>query len=105
MRLALALTALISLVSLNSLAAPAHTQATLMLDTEVAKAGETVIAGLQLKMDPKWHTYWRNSGDSGDRTKIKWSLPSGITAGEILWPVPEKLDTAGIVTYVYHDEI
>jgi thiol:disulfide interchange protein DsbD len=56
-------------------------------------------------MDAKWHTYWRNSGASGMPTKISWELPKGITAGEIQWPVPEKLPDADLTTYIYKDEV
>src|ERR1043165_2733134 len=81
------------------------TEVRLLLDKEKAVAGDTVLAGVQLRMPPRWHTYWRNPGDSGDRTKIEWQLPPGITAGEIQWPVPEKLTAAGFTTYVYHDRV
>lgn len=52
-----------------------------------------------------WHTYWENGGDAGQATEIKWTLPPGITAGPIHWPLPLKeVDTAGdfsLITYVY----
>ena len=82
-----------------------RTQVSLLLDQEVAQPGDTVMAGVRLKMAPGWHTYWRNSGESGGPTTIEWQLPEGITAGPIQWPVPEKLETAGITTFVYHDEV
>src|SRR2546429_6618589 len=85
-------------------AAP-KTQARLILAAEAARPGETVMAGVLLKMPPGWHTYWQNSGDSGAPTKIDWQLPEGITAAEIQWPTPEKLTTDGLSTYVYHDEV
>ena len=34
------------------------------------RPGETVMAGVLLKMPPGWHTYWKNPGDSGAPTKI-----------------------------------
>lgn len=68
-------------------------------------AGETVMAAIQLRMAPRWHTYWRNPGDSGERTKIEWQLPPGVTPGEIQWPPPEKLTVAGFTTYIYHDQV
>jgi thiol:disulfide interchange protein DsbD len=55
-------------------------------------------------MAPQWHTYWRNGGDAGIPTKIDWTLPAGVTAGEIFWPMPEKNVSAGLVTYVYHED-
>ena len=61
----------------------AHTQAQLVLAAETARAGDTVLAGVHLHMDPRWHTYWKNSGGSGQPTKIEWQLPPGVTADEI----------------------
>src|SRR2546425_162704 len=61
----------------------ANTQARLVLAVETAKAGDTVMAGIYLHMAKDWHTYWRNSGQSGLPTTIKWELPSGVAPGEI----------------------
>src|SRR5438046_8801945 len=83
----------------------AKTDARLLLDSAVALPGDTVMAGLQMRMPSGWHTYWRNSGDSGGPTEIEWQLPPGITAGAIQWPVPEEYVTAGLTTYVYHDTV
>jgi len=83
----------------------AHTRATLLLSASAARPGETVLAAVRLEMDPGWHTYWRNGGDSGGPTKIDWQLPTGVSAGEIQWPVPEKYIYEGLITYVYHDEV
>ena len=83
----------------------AHTRATLLLSATTAKAGDTILAGVRLQMDPGWHTYWKNPGASGMATKIEWQLPPGITAGAIEWPLPEKLPAEELTTYVYHDEV
>ena len=77
----------------------ARTQARLLLDQDTVRPGQVVTAGVELRMPAGWHTYWRNPsepGGPGTRTKIEWTLPAGITAGEIAWPVPEKhVDPAG----------
>ncbi len=83
----------------------ATTQVRLLLPTDAVAPGQTVLAGVQLKMAPMWHTYWRNAGDAGAPTEIEWSLPAGITAGEIQWPVPEKVKFGDLLTYGYHDEV
>lgn len=88
---------------LANFAQAAKTEIRLVLDFDSARPGDTVMAGIHMKMPPRWHTYWRNSGDSGGPTKIDWQLPAGITAGAIQWPVPEKYVTAGLNTYVHHD--
>ncbi|MDB6058068.1 MAG: hypothetical protein JWO95_1912, partial [Verrucomicrobiales bacterium] len=89
--------------------AAANTQWRLLLSTEVAKPGDTVLAGLEMKIPPKWHTYWRNPGDSGIPTSIKWTLPSGIKAGELQWPIPKKFTESqgeiSLVTYIYEDTV
>ena len=83
----------------------AHTKANLVLAAEQAKPGETVWAGVHLRMDPKWHTYWRNSGASGLPTNIDWDLPEGVTPGDLQWPVPEKHTDSEFITYIYKDEV
>src|ERR1022692_1041138 len=94
---------LIGFSSVSALAA--HTQAQLIRSAETARPGETIFAGIHLKMDAGWHTYWKNSGASGIPTSIKWDLPAGISEGGILWPVPEKLPPDDLVTYVYENEV
>jgi thiol:disulfide interchange protein DsbD len=97
------LTLCLSLLCLASRAA--HTQVQLILADQTARPGDTVMAGIHLKMDPHWHTYWRNSGDAGSPTHIDWHLPAGITAGEIQWPLPKKETVADITGYVYEDKV
>jgi DsbC/DsbD-like thiol-disulfide interchange protein len=86
-------------------ASAAHTQARLILAADAARPGDTVLAAVQLRMDPRWHTYWRNPGASGMETKIEWQLPAGVTAGAIQWPVPEKLPDEDLTTYIYTNEV
>jgi thiol:disulfide interchange protein DsbD len=94
-----------SLPSLGDSFAAHHTQAKLILSADTAKPGDTIWAGLDLKMEPGWHTYWKNPGDAGSPTKIEWTLPPGISAGEIQWPLPEKLPPAEVTTYGYENEV
>lgn len=99
-------------VLLLALTAPAaaraqgeKTQVRLVLSADGAKPGDTVTAGIELRLAAEWHTYWRNPGDSGSPIKIQWTLPAGITVGELEWPVPQKLTEEGLTTYVYNDEV
>ena len=88
----------------SSLAAN-HTQVKLFLSADTVKPGDIILAGVDLKMEPGWHTYWKNPGDAGSPTKIQWQLPPGISAGEIQWPLPKKLPPAEVTTYGYEDEV
>jgi thiol:disulfide interchange protein len=88
-----------------STAQAAHTHVQLLLSADTAKPGDTIWAGVDLKMDAGWHTYWKNPGDSGIATTIKWDMPPGVTAGEIQWPLPEKLPPPEVTTYGYDHEV
>ena len=70
-----------------------------------ADAGKTVWVGLQLTHKPEWHTYWKNSGDSGLPTDLQWSLPAGVTAGAIAWPAPKKIPIGTLANYGYEGTV
>ena len=67
--------------------------------------GRQLWLGLQLAHQPEWHTYWRNSGDSGLPTQLEWKLPAGLTAGEIAWPTPKKIPIGTLVNYGYEKTV
>lgn len=87
--------------------AAANTEWRLVLSADTVQPGQTVWAGLEMKIPSSWHTYWSNPGDSGIAPAIKWTLPNGVKAGEIQWPIPKKFtESAGeisLVTYIYED--
>jgi thiol:disulfide interchange protein len=67
--------------------------------------GKQVWLGLQLDHQPEWHTYWKNSGDSGLPTVLEWKLPAGIDAGEIAWPTPKKIPIGTLANYGYEKTV
>jgi hypothetical protein len=80
--------------------------ATLLADTSAIQPGKPFRLGVLLKIDPGWHIYWKNPGDSGLPTRVKLDLPPGFTAGDVQYPIPKKLDLPGdIVNYAYEDEV
>lgn len=104
MRIPILLCLLLARAVLSAAPGGASTQASLILAASEARPGDTIQAGVRLKMKKGWHTYWRNPGESGTATTVQWQLPPGITAGPLAWPVPEKLLTSPITTYVLHGE-
>ncbi len=81
----------------------AATKVDLKLDAQTARPGETVMTALQMSMPEGYHTYWVNPG-TGLPTEIEWTLPEGVTAGEIQWPAPEKYEDTVSGGYVYHGD-
>jgi thiol:disulfide interchange protein DsbD len=81
-----------------------NVRAELLADVSVVKPGAPFWVGLRQTIRPKWHTYWKNPGDSGLPTEIKWTLPAGVTAGPIVWPAPHLFNLEGVINYGYQDE-
>ena len=82
-----------------------HVEAELVTDDASAQPGKPTLVGLKLRMAAGWHTYWKNPGDSGLPTKIRWTLPEGWKAGAIQWPYPEPLPVGPLMNYGYDDEV
>jgi thiol:disulfide interchange protein DsbD len=89
-----------------AVAAPAPAvRAELLSEVRSVRAGKPFTVAVRLEMDPGWHTYWANPGESGLATTVQWQLPPGFKAGPLQWPVPEKFETDGIVNYGYAGEV
>lgn len=61
--------------------------------------------GIQMDIREDWHVYWRNPGDSGLPTTIRWEEHPFLEPGEIHWPAPRRFDEDGITTYGYSDHV
>ena len=83
----------------------AHTQVRLILFSSTEHSGSRVAALVDLKMEPGWHTYWKNPGAAGMATKIDWQLPPGLSVVDSGWPVPKKFPPVDVTTYGYEDEV
>ncbi|HEX7572070.1 MAG TPA: protein-disulfide reductase DsbD domain-containing protein, partial [Bacteroidota bacterium] len=84
---------------------PHHTHVSLVADVRGIVPGESFTVGVLMKMDPGWHTYWKNPGDAGLATQIQWDIPEGFTAGQVRWPLPHKyIDSGDVLSYGYSKE-
>lgn len=82
-----------------------HVKASLISEVETTQPGQPFWAGIHLKMDQGWHTYWKNPGDSGMATSVQWELPRGFSAGPLQWPEPEKFTDSAGTTYGYKNQV
>jgi len=87
-------------ISLNSTVTTPQVRAELLAHApQGVVPGQPVWVGLQIAHQPEWHTYWKNPGDSGLATRLTWTLPPGVTAGDIAWPVPHKIRIGTLANY------
>ncbi len=61
-----------------------------------------VRAGVLLDLDPGWHVYARDPGESGLPTELHWRVPAG-SARELPWPAPRTFrdPESGLTTFGY----
>ena len=105
---AVAFPAILCSLAPTLLAAPTpskHVQARLVAEVESIRPGQPFQAGLHLRMDAEWHTYWKNPGDSGLPTRLAWKPPDGFQAGAIEWPYPVTFRQGPVVSYGYAEEV
>ena len=82
-----------------------HVSAELVAERQGIAPGETIHIALRQQIQKGWHTYWRNSGDSGEATRVKWDLPAGWQAGDFTWPTPRRLPVGPLMNYGYQGEV
>lgn len=51
-------------------------------------SGEPLRAGIEIKMQPGWHTYWRYPGDSGVPPRFDFSGSENLKSAKVLYPAP-----------------
>jgi len=53
-------------------------------------------AGIEIRLDPGWKTYWRYPGDSGVPPSFDFAGSTNLKSVTVLWPAPQKFpDGAG----------
>jgi thiol:disulfide interchange protein/DsbC/DsbD-like thiol-disulfide interchange protein len=82
-----------------------HLTAELLSQAQGIAPGQTIHVALRQQIQKGWHTYWRNPGDSGEPTRLTWSLPEGWSAGAFTWPAPHRLPIPPLLNYGYTDEV
>ncbi|MCX6549426.1 MAG: protein-disulfide reductase DsbD family protein [Acidobacteria bacterium] len=81
-----------------------HVRVELITDRATVSAGSLGMA-LRFTLDPEWHLYWQNPGDSGGPPEAEWQVPRGVRVGLIEWPLPRRIEDAGLVNYGYMDMV
>jgi len=91
-------------------AAPASVQAphlrvSLVSDVTAVEPGMPAHLGLLFDLEPGWHVYWLNAGDSGEPPSVKWTLPAGFAAGALQFPAPKRLPLGPLMDFGYEHQV
>src|SRR5262249_54896015 len=58
-------------------------------------------AGVEVRLKPGWHTYWRYPGDAGTPPQFDFKGSQNVAQVRELWPAPERIVEAGGSTIGY----
>ena len=82
-----------------------HGTVELVSEEQSIQPGKAFLLGLRFRLEPGWHIYWINPGDSGEPPRLEWHLPAGLRAGAIEWPAPRRLPIPPLVDYGYEGDV
>ncbi|MSR76626.1 MAG: hypothetical protein EXS63_00135 [Candidatus Omnitrophica bacterium] len=82
-----------------------HIHPEILSSVKAFAPGKPFTVGIHFTMDPDWHIYWINPGDSGLATSVKWVGHPPINFSPLEWPAPEKIILPAILTYGYSKEV
>jgi len=88
----------------SGFAAPDEHPVTAELIAEHAsiQAGSSTRVGVHFELEEGWHIYAKDPGEAGLPTQITWSVPTGVSVGDLQWPAPQHfIDPGDIKTFGY----
>lgn len=77
----------------------------LLADRSALVPGQSVTLAIEFTLEPGWHIYWRNHGESGSAPTFRWDLPNGYTVGPMQFPAPKRhVGAADIHTFILDND-
>ena len=78
-----------------------HVTVELTANSQTITPGETIEVGVVLAMEEHWHALWVNAGEEGEPPRVSWTLPPGVTAGPMRYPIPGQVAYGDRTDYGY----
>jgi DsbC/DsbD-like thiol-disulfide interchange protein len=83
-----------------------HSAARLVGGGKVASEGGAVLrAGIEVRLDPGWKTYWRYPGDSGVPPRFDFAGSDNLRTVQVLWPAPHRFTDESGTSIGYKDTV
>ena len=71
-----------------------------------AVGSEPVVpAGIEFRMRPGWHVYWRSPGDAGYPPRADWASSDNLADAALRWPAPHRFTVLDLQTIGYSDGV
>ncbi len=83
----------------------AHAAARLITAEAATGSGARLDAGLEIRLAPGWHAYWRTPGDAGVPPSIDWKGSDNVASATMAWPAPIRLVVSGLQNAIYTDRV
>jgi suppressor for copper-sensitivity B len=83
----------------------AHAAARLVSAVAGTGTTATVAAGLEIRLAPGWHAYWRSPGDAGIPPSIDFAGSANLAHAAIAWPAPTRYSLQGLETAGYEHDV
>lgn len=77
----------------------------LLAERAAVQPGDEIWVAMEQIIEPHWHTYWQNPGDSGTPTAIAWDLPEGFEISDLHWPAGERISYGTLLNYGYEERV
>ncbi len=94
-----------SFLNAKNIGYASNSSAEIIHDIQSLKPNQEYLIGVKFNLDPGWHTYWKNPGDSGEKASFEWDLPDGLVLEGPFWPQPEKIPYPPLMTFGYNDQV
>ena len=76
-----------------------------LIGAGAAAPGGGLLAGLEIRLEPHFITYWRDPGDAGVPPTVSFAGSTNLKAATLHYPAPSRLDEAGETAFGYEDEV
>ena len=60
-------------------------------------------AGLEVRLAPGWHAYWRMPGDGGLAPQLDWADSGNVKDVTVSWPVPRRFEDMELQSFGYEN--
>jgi suppressor for copper-sensitivity B len=83
----------------------ANARVRLISATAATGTAQRLDLGLEFRLAPGWHIYWRTPGDTGYPPSADWAGSDNLATASLAWPAPQRYDLLGVETIAYQGTV